>query len=243
MGDMKYSAWGLQKFLLHVSLLSDLTNLMTRCTPFWCIYNIELSAWNKLTEKTYCFFTINRAFRRALFFYYRCSCSCFAFIQNTQATHIAYRQYKKTFSLIDVDPMMSYANGNVTKAEIAQAFYSNRFQCQSTWFFIFQSKKIVVYLHRKKDTWQRKDLYINGNFFSLFFQIRNHCMKFVCQLVMIGKMDMIYSLANNSTWQETGWWYSGVRSHLQLSYCNFNQLSLVPNLLVYFVFFQSCFWN
>ena len=68
-------------------------------------------------------------------------------------------------------------------------------------------------------------------------------MKFVCQLVMIGKMDMIYSLANNSTWQETGWWYSGVRIHLQLSYCNLNQLSLIPNLLVYVIFFQSCFWN
>lgn len=29
-------------------------------------------------------------------------------------------------------------------------------------------------------------------------------MKFVCQHVMIGKMDMIYFLVNNLTWQETG---------------------------------------
>lgn len=110
--------------------------------------------------------------------------------------------------------------------------------------FLFSNpKKKWFTCTEKKDAWQRKDLYINGNFFSLFFQIRNHCMKFVCQLVMIGKMDMIYSLANNSTWQETGWWYSGVRSHLQLSYYNLNQLCLIPNLLVYVIFFQSCFWN
>ena len=115
---------------------------------------------------------------------------------------------------------------------------------QLDYCFLFQPQKIVVNTcTEKKDSWQGKDLYINGNFFSPFFQIRNHCMKFVCQLVMIGKMDMIYSLANNSTWQETGWWYSGVRIHLQLSYCNLNQLSLIPNLLVYVIFFQSCFWN
>ena len=26
---------------------------MTRYTAFWCIYNIELSAWNKLTEENF----------------------------------------------------------------------------------------------------------------------------------------------------------------------------------------------
>lgn len=161
MGDMKYSAWGLQKFLLHVSLLSDLTNLMTRYKPFWCIYNIELSACNKLTEKTLLHF-INKAFTWALFFYYQCSCSCFAFIQNTQATHIVYRQYKKTFSLIDLDPMMSYTHGNAIKAEIAQTFCSNHFQCQLTWLFPFPPppppKKKWFTCTEKKDAWQRKDL-------------------------------------------------------------------------------------
>lgn len=38
----------------------------------------------------------------------------------------------------------------------------------------------------------------------IYFKNRSRCMKFVCQHVMIGKMDMIYFLADNSSWQETG---------------------------------------
>ena len=35
-------------------------------------------------------------------------------------------------------------------------------------------------------------------------------MKFVCQRVMIGKMDMICFPANNSIWQGTGWLNNGL---------------------------------